>query len=90
MSKIADIQRRCCAALQGGGHDVVIRSETGSGKTLAFVMPLLSLLDYPPALFPEDLKVIPTLLSPCEGMRLRCCISCQKKANTSDHCSQKA
>lgn len=53
----ADIQRRCSSALQGGGHDVVIRSETGSGKTLAFAMPLLSLLDYPPALFPEDLKV---------------------------------
>lgn len=50
-----DIQRRCCSALQRGGHDVVIQSETGSGKTLAFVMPLLSILDYPPALFPEDL-----------------------------------
>lgn len=51
------IQRRCCAALQGKGHDIVIQSETGSGKTLAFIMPLLSMLDYPPALFPEDLRV---------------------------------
>lgn len=32
-----------------------MESETGSGKTLAFLLPALSLLDYPPALYPEDL-----------------------------------
>ena len=53
----AEIQRRCSVALQGAGHDIVVRSETGSGKTLAFLLPLLSLLDYPPAIFPEDLIV---------------------------------
>lgn len=55
----AEVQRRCCSALQQGARDVVAQSETGSGKTLAFVLPLLSALDYPPALFPEDLLVRP-------------------------------
>lgn len=49
------IQRRCSVAMQGGGHDLVVCSETGSGKTLAFLLPLMTLLDYPPAIFPEDL-----------------------------------
>jgi len=44
-------------ALQGGGHDLVVHSETGSGKTLGFLLPLLTLLDYPPAIFPDDLMV---------------------------------
>jgi superfamily II DNA/RNA helicase len=30
------------------GADAVIRAETGSGKTLAFVLPALTMLDYPP------------------------------------------
>lgn len=60
----AEIQRRCSVALQGAGHDIVVRSETGSGKTLAFLLPLLSLLDYPPAIFPEDLMVFPPTTLP--------------------------
>lgn len=33
------------------GADAVIRSETGSGKTLAFLLPALSLLEYPPVTY---------------------------------------
>ena len=35
----------------------MIQSQTGSGKTLAFLLPLLAALEYPPQLYPEDLKV---------------------------------
>lgn len=38
------------------GDDCIIQSETGSGKTLAFLLPALSLLGYPPTLYPDDLK----------------------------------
>ena len=49
------IQQRAAAALRLGA-DAVIRAETGSGKTLAFLLPALAMLDYPPALYPDDLK----------------------------------
>eukprot|EP00892_Ulva_mutabilis_P011443 jgi/Ulvmu1/8671/UM047_0009.1 len=38
------------------GADVLLRAHTGSGKTLAFVMPTLSMLEYPPHVYGEDLK----------------------------------
>ena len=57
----AEIQKRAAGPIRGG-QDVVVQSQTGSGKTLAFVMPLLARLQYPPALYPEDLKVLPTVL----------------------------
>lgn len=49
------------------GQDALIRSETGSGKTLSFLVPALASLQYPPELYPEDLKgpqaliVVPTM-----------------------------
>ncbi len=50
-----EVQRRALPVLQSGA-DAVITSQTGSGKTLAVLVPALSFaLDYPPALFPEDL-----------------------------------
>lgn len=52
----AEVQKRAAGALQEG-RDIVIQSQTGSGKTLAFLLPLLSALQYPPQLYPEDLKV---------------------------------
>ena len=52
----AEIQKRAAKPIRGG-QDVLVQSQTGSGKTLAFVMPLLARLQYPPALYPEDLKV---------------------------------
>ncbi len=33
-----------------------MQSETGSGKTLSFLVPMLSVLDYPPKLFLDDLQ----------------------------------
>ncbi len=39
------------------GDDAILQSETGSGKTLAFVLPALAVLDYPPTVYTEDLKV---------------------------------
>lgn len=51
----AEVQKQAAAALKEG-HDVVIQSQTGSGKTLAFLLPLLSRLQYPPDVYPEDLK----------------------------------
>ncbi|KAK9856421.1 hypothetical protein WJX84_004394, partial [Apatococcus fuscideae] len=50
-----EIQRRAAAPIVGG-QDVLVQSQTGSGKTLSFVMPLLARLQYPPAVYPEDLK----------------------------------
>lgn len=52
---LAEVQKQAAAALKKG-RDVIIQSQTGSGKTLAFLLPLLSRLDYPPDLYPEDLK----------------------------------
>ena len=61
--RITEIQRRAAAPIVGG-QDVLVQSQTGSGKTLSFVMPLLARLQYPPAVYPEDLKVcLETLLS---------------------------
>ena len=46
--------------------DCIINAPTGSGKTLAFLLPLLSLLEYPPEVYPDDLDgprlllVVPT------------------------------
>lgn len=42
------------------GEDVLIASQTGSGKTLAFLLPALAVLDVPPDLYPDDLKVLRT------------------------------
>ncbi len=56
MLSIAEVQKRAAGALQDG-RDIMIQSQTGSGKTLAFLLPLLSALQYPPDLYPEDLKV---------------------------------
>ena len=50
------MQKRAAGALQEG-KDILIQSQTGSGKTLAFLLPLLSVLQYPPELYPDDLKV---------------------------------
>ena len=52
----AEVQKQAAKALQGG-RDVLIQSQTGSGKTLAFLLPLLSALQYPPDVYPDDLKV---------------------------------
>jgi superfamily II DNA/RNA helicase len=51
----AEVQRRSTPVILSGA-DTVIASETGSGKTAACLVPALSLLDYPPELFPEDLE----------------------------------
>lgn len=56
-----EVQKQAAAALKPG-HDVVIQSQTGSGKTLAFLLPLLSRLQYPPEVYPEDLKVSSSVL----------------------------
>jgi len=37
------------------GADCILVAPTGSGKTLAFLLPLLSLLSYPPDKYPDDL-----------------------------------
>lgn len=50
-----EVQKRAAGALQEG-RDIMVQSQTGSGKTLAFLLPLLSALQYPPDLYPEDLK----------------------------------
>lgn len=52
----AEVQKQAARALQEG-KDVLIQSQTGSGKTLAFLLPLLSALQYPPNVYPDDLKV---------------------------------
>jgi superfamily II DNA/RNA helicase len=60
-----EIQIRASPAILDGA-DCVIESATGSGKTLAYLLPTLSLLSYPPDLYPDDLKgtlaliVVPT------------------------------
>ncbi|KAK9816599.1 hypothetical protein WJX72_002558 [[Myrmecia] bisecta] len=60
-----EVQKRAARVLLDRS-DAIIQSETGSGKTLSFLVPLLSLLDYPPVLYPDDLKgpqyvvVVPT------------------------------
>lgn len=53
---LAEVQKQAAKALQQG-KDVLIHSQTGSGKTLAFLLPLLSALQYPPEVYPDDLKV---------------------------------
>ena len=59
------VQSRAALALRSR-HDCVIHASTGSGKTLAFLLPLLSMLEYPPLVYPEDLDgpqllvVVPT------------------------------
>lgn len=50
-----EVQKQAAKALQQG-KDVLIHSQTGSGKTLAFLLPLLSALQYPPEVYPDDLK----------------------------------
>ena len=62
LSSVAEIQRRAAGPI-AGGQDVIVQSQTGSGKTLSFVMPLLARLQYPPALYPEDLKVLPAAIA---------------------------
>eukprot|EP00887_Chlorella_sp_A99_P003266 scaffold9.g3266.t1 len=63
--RAAQVQRRAAPVILGG-QDCIVQSETGSGKTLAFLLPLLSMLDYPPAVYPDDLRgpqaavVVPT------------------------------
>ncbi|KAL4428688.1 hypothetical protein ABPG77_009794 [Micractinium sp. CCAP 211/92] len=60
-----EVQKRAAPVILDG-DDCIIQSETGSGKTLAFLLPALSRLGYPPALYPDDLKgpqaviVVPT------------------------------
>ena len=60
-----EIQRRAAIVI-ADRHDCVIEAETGSGKTLAFLLPVLSLLRYPPQLYTDDLHgpaaliVVPT------------------------------
>ena len=49
-----EIQRRATPAILDGA-DCVLESATGSGKTLAYLLPTLSLLSYPPDLYPDDL-----------------------------------
>lgn len=49
------IQSRSCAVIRSRS-DCIIQAPTGSGKTLAFLLPLLSLLGYPPDVYPDDLK----------------------------------
>lgn len=62
---ISEVQRRAAPVL-APGSDAVIQSQTGSGKTLACLVPLLAKLDYPPEVYPDDLKgvqlvvVVPT------------------------------
>eukprot|EP00955_Chlamydomonas_euryale_P008168 86494-Chlamydomonas_euryale.AAC.1 len=49
------------------GCDAAVASETGSGKTLSFLAPTIARLNYPPDLYPGDLKgpqaiiVVPTM-----------------------------
>ena len=50
-----EVQRRAAPVI-AGGKDCVIEAATGSGKTLAFLLPVLSLLRYPPDVYPDDLK----------------------------------
>eukprot|EP00775_Hariotina_reticulata_P007458 gene7458-7668_t len=50
-----EVQRRSTPIILSGA-DAVIASETGSGKTAACLLPALSMLDYPPQLFPDDLE----------------------------------
>lgn len=40
------------------GADVLLRAHTGSGKTLAFVMPVLSMLEYPPLVYALHLPML--------------------------------
>lgn len=48
------VQSRAGAVILGGA-DCILVAPTGSGKTLAFLLPLLSLLSYPPDLHPDAL-----------------------------------
>lgn len=45
-----DIQHRAIKLFLLGA-DVLLRAHTGSGKTMAFVMPVLSMLEYPPLVY---------------------------------------
>ena len=75
----AEVQKRTTPVILLEGNDCIVQSETGSGKTLSFLMPLLSLLRYPPQLYTDDLKAskqaTPTHLRPAlasKPWRLRC------------------
>lgn len=51
----AEVQRRA-APVVASGLDVIVKAETGSGKTLAYLAPALARLQYPPEVYPDDLK----------------------------------
>jgi DEAD/DEAH box helicase/UvrB/uvrC motif len=50
-----EVQRRASHVILDR-KDCIIEAATGSGKTLAFVLPALSLLQYPPDLYVDDLQ----------------------------------
>jgi hypothetical protein len=50
-----EVQRRASHVILDR-KDCVIEAATGSGKTLAFLLPALSLLQYPPDLYVDDLQ----------------------------------
>jgi len=50
----SEVQKRCTPILTSK-DDCIIRSETGSGKTLSFLLPLLSILPYPPHVYLDDM-----------------------------------
>lgn len=54
-SAAAEVQRSSAPDLTQG-RDAIIQAQTGSGKTLSYLLPLLSTLDYPPDVYPDDLK----------------------------------
>lgn len=50
----SEVQKRSTPILTSK-DDCIIRSETGSGKTLSFLLPLLSILPYPPQVYLDDM-----------------------------------
>ena len=69
----AEVQRRAAPVILAG-DDCILQSETGSGKTLAFLLPLLSLLRYPPHTYPDDLKA--RAVPPAVPCRVQCMAAC--------------